>query len=256
MTVHTIPSGLYAIKDETHIVIPQASAFPILSREEISRLNYYRNPENPAILELSIDGYISPYGINYYTRLLDIAARANDIKGVLLEVKTAGGMVDQLVAFADYLHTYAKPIVTHTSFCCSAGYWIASQTNEIFAEPQSTTEIGSIGTIYIHTDNTVRNEKDGTKYITFRSAGSTRKGKPNSYEPLEQRDIDRFQKRVDAANVEFKFYVRRGRGRRLKSDTVWDGDTYDADESVALGLADRKGTYAQALQRLIQLSDK
>lgn len=256
MMVQVIPSGLYAIKDETHICVPQAAAFPILSREDATRLNYYRNPENPSILELSIDGYISPYGINYYTRLLDIAARANDIKGVLFEIKTAGGMVDQLVAFADYLHSYSKPIVTHTSYCCSAGYWIASQTNEIFAEPQSTTEIGSIGTIYIHQDNTARNEKDGVKYITFRSEGSVRKGKPNSYEPLEQRDIDRFQSRVDAANAEFKLYVRRGRGRRLKSDVIWDGDTYDAQESVALGLADRKGTYAQALQRVIQLSDK
>lgn len=255
MTVQ-IPSGLYAIKDETHICVPQASSYPLLSREEMQRLNNFRSPENPAILELSIDGYISPYAINYYTRVLEIAQKAPDIKGVLFEIKTAGGMVDQLVAFADFLYKYPKPIVTHTSYCCSAGYWIASQTNEIMAEPQSSTEIGSIGTIYVHYDQSASYEKQGVKVHVFRSEGSTRKGVPNSYEPLDQESANRFQARVNAANAEFKAYVRRGRGMRIKSDAVWSGDTFDADASVAVGLADRKGTYAQALQRVIQLSDK
>lgn len=231
-------------------------SYPLLSREDLQRLNNFRHPENPAILELQIDGYISPWAINYYTRLLELATRAQDVKGILLEVKTAGGMVDQLVAFADYLYKYPKPIVTHTSYCCSAGYWIASQTNEIIAEPQSSTEIGSIGAIYIHQDNSAKNEKEGTKYHIFRSAGSTRKSVPNSFEPLDEISAARFQAKVDAANVEFKAYVRRGRGKRIKSDEIWSGDTFDADLSVALGLADRKGTYGQALQRLIQLSDK
>lgn len=258
ITTLQIPSGLYAIKDETHIIVPSAAAynFPLLTTEEARRLAYFRHPEASNILELGVIDYISPYVINYYTRILDLAAKAPDIKGVMMTVKTAGGMVDQLVSFADYLHQYPKPIVTHTSYCCSAGYWIASQTSEIWAEPQSATEIGSIGTIYVHVDNSEKYAKEGTKYITFRSEGSTRKGKPNSYEPLEEKDAKRFQAKVDAANLEFKAYVRRGRGRRLKSDIVWEGDTYDADQSVTLGLADRKGNYNQALQRLIQLSDK
>jgi len=256
MMVQVIPSGLYAIKDETHISVAQASAFPILSREDMQRLNNFRSSENPSIFEFSIDGFISPSSINYYTRILEIANRASDIKGVLLEIKTAGGMVDQLVAFADFLYKYPKPIVTHTSYCCSAGCWIASQTNEIIAEPQSSTEIGSIGIIYVHYDQSAMYEKQGIKVIVFRSEGSTRKGVPNSYEPLDPESAARFQARVNAANVEFKSYVRRGRGMRLKSDAVWTGDTFDADASVAVGLADRKGTYAQALQRVIQLSDK
>lgn len=255
MTVQ-IPSGLYALKDETHYCVPQAAAYPMLSREDMQQLNYFRNSENPSILELSINGYISPYAINYYTRVLELATRAQDVKGVLMEIKTAGGMVDQLVAFADFLYKYVKPIVTHTSYCCSAGYWIASQTNEIHAEPQSSTEIGSIGTIYIHYDQSGMYEKQGTKVHIFRSDGSTRKAVPNSFEPLDQQSADRFQARVTAANVEFKSYVRRGRGMRIKSDIIWEGDTFDADGAVAVGLADRKGTYAQALERVIKLSDK
>lgn len=87
--------------------------------------------------------------------VLERLIQDKEIKGIILQIDSPGGQVNGLVEFADWLYNSAKetvkPVVSLiTGLGASGAYWIASQTDEIYAYPSAL--VGSIGVITVVQD--------------------------------------------------------------------------------------------------------
>ncbi len=207
----------------------------------------------PIIGEMSRYSYWS-YGNEFLMQCLDKIAESEQYKGVFLKVDTGGGTADSCNIFADCVANFPKPIVAQTNFCCSAGYFIASQCDEIIVEPQAATQIGSLGSIWFYQNYMGYLEKEGITIKMIRAEQTPDKARINPYEELTPELEAEMQQKTTAACKEFHGYVKRGRAGKITSDEVFTGKTYSAQEALKLGLADRTGTMKDAINRVITLS--
>ncbi|KAB7728006.1 hypothetical protein F5984_19825 [Rudanella paleaurantiibacter] len=177
-------------------------------------------------------------------------------KGVIFDFNTGGGTVDSLDEFAAAVQQFQtkKPIVALANFCASAGYYIASQCNEIIMRQGPVAAVGSIGTISFYYNYARMYEEAGIDWKIFRSTGSVDKAKMNGLEPLDAETEAEVQALLDACNKQFKAAVRTGRGAKLTSDEIYTGKLYGYDKAKRLGMVDRVGDMNAAYKRVIQLS--
>ncbi|UHG93372.1 S49 family peptidase [Spirosoma oryzicola] len=201
----------------------------------------------------SWDNYFSN---TFLMRLLNSIAENDAKKGVILDYNSGGGTVDSTDEFCASVAAFVqkKPLVSLVSCCASAALWSASPSNEIIMRPGPVAQIGSIGTIYMYTNYAKSLEQQGIDVRLFRSTGSVDKAKPNSIEPLDAKSEADIQRSLDVSNKAFKGAIRAGRGGKIKSEEIFTGKMYGADEAISNGLADRKGDLTLAYNRVISLS--
>lgn len=172
------------------------------------------------------------------------------VKAIVFKCDTPGGEGAMIPEFADEIFAARKqkPILAYADLrVCSAGYWLASQAHRIFGTFSS--RIGSIGVYAQHEDISGMLEQLGVK-VTLIHYGS-KKVEGNQFQALDeaarasiQADVDEFGRLFDAA-------VARGRGVTPKAvrDGFGQGDVFDGDTAVALGMADKTLTWDELLQR-------
>ena len=218
-------------------------------------LSYYTSQEGIAVLP--IKGmmsrnytYFNEQSNSMLMMMLERASKNDSIKGVVFDIYSGGGTVDSTKALADAIANFPKPTATATAFCCSAAYWAASATNQIFIEPQSATEVGSIGTIYFRIGQKGAIEAVGNSIDVMRSIGATKKAMDNPFEDLTDEVRAVIQGKLDISAKEFQTGVKLGRVGKLSSDEIFTGNTYGVRDALRLGLADQKGTLADAINWL------
>ncbi|MDR6195918.1 S49 family peptidase [Siphonobacter sp. SORGH_AS_0500] len=272
------PTSILAIEEAyfTNILFPQLSQGGALSKAyevptlagikagpdyTMAYLDYYRVPNEQGVVVLPLKGAMSrnsswynAYGNAFLTALIQRAAKEASIKGIVIDAFTPGGTVDSTAALADAIYKFPKPIVGQSAFVASAGVWALAGCDLMLLEKQSTTEMGSIGTLCFHTDLRKKAEQAGEQITIFRAKGSPDKLKQNAYEELQEDTIIEIQQRLDASQKEFVAAVRRGRGSKVTSNEVFTGKMYSAADAIRLGLADGYGTLADAVQRVLDLS--
>lgn len=178
------------------------------------------------------------------------ALRADDIKAIVIDVDSPGGMVSGTAELSQMIHAArgVKPIVAHVNAtAASAAYWIASAATEMVVTPSG--GVGDIGVLGMHDDVSGALEKAGVKK-TIVKAGKF-KAAVNPFTPLDDETRARMQARVDAAYGNFVADVARNRGVALARvrDGFGQGEMVDAAQAVAEGMADRVGTLEETLQR-------
>ncbi len=216
-------------------------------------LQYYTADNEVAILPLK--GMMSR-GYNGYNEqsnsmlidLLNKAAQTDSIKGVVLDIHSGGGSVDSTKALADTIAKFPKPIATATAFCCSAAYWAASASDQIFMENQSASELGSLGTIYFRFGQKGAIEAGGGTVEVLRSSKAVDKAKDNPFEDLDETTRAAIQQKLDASETELHTAVKLGRVGTITSEEIFTGKTYGVGAALRLGLADQKGTLADAVK--------
>lgn len=177
-----------------------------------------------------------------------------NVSAIVLEFDTPGGEVYGVPEAWEEIRTAGavKPIVAHAnSYAASAGYYLFSAATEGWVTPSG--QVGSIGVYMLHVDRSKRLEREGERW-TFISAGRF-KVEGNPAEPLSSDARAELQKRVDGYYAEFVRHVAAGRGvspERVRAG-FGEGRMVDAREAVRLGMADRVGTLAQAIERAAQL---
>lgn len=179
--------------------------------------------------------------------LIDPAVRA-----IVFRVDTPGGTVEMVPEFADELFAARgqKPIhAAADTMMCSAGYWVFSQTDMIYA-PRSSGAIGSVGAYLQHEEISGLLEKMGVK-VTLISYGEN-KTEANEYEPLSETAEAYLQAEVNEVGVEFDTYVARGRGitRAVVSETFGQGRVFSGAKALKLGMVDKLATFDQVLAKL------
>ena len=171
------------------------------------------------------------------------------VSAIVLDVDSPGGDVDGIDELASeiYQARKQKPITAVSNcLCASAAYYLASQASEIIASPSSLT--GSVGVYHLHADRSAALDNAGVKMSMIKYGDNKCEGNP--YEPLSDPAREQLQNLVNTYGRAFEAAVARGRG--IKQSDVHNkfgqGRVFDAKTAVRLGMADRVGTLADALQ--------
>ncbi len=198
----------------------------------------------------SLDGIISPEEFLAY---LDMAAADDNVKAVLLRVDSPGGTVaaSQEIATEVARLSELKPVVVSIGDVGASGaYMIASQCDEIWAQP--TSAVGSIGVITEIPNVAGLLEKVGVEFTVLTAGEYKDAGSP--YRSLTASETAMIQMEVDIAYDEFINIVAEGRDmkesevREMATGWAWSGR-----KAQEMGLIDELGTYNDALDAAADL---
>lgn len=181
-----------------------------------------------------------------------------EVRAVLLEIDSsggeAGGVFDLAQRLRQLAQTSGKPLwAIADEAALSAAYAITAAADRIWLT--RTAEVGSIGVVAVHVDESVADAKAGLNY-TFLHAGAHKvDGHPHAPLPAPvaadiQADIDQLHEQFIALVAGF---------RRLTSEVIraTEARVYRGEAALQAGLADQIGTRAEAitaLQRQLAMS--
>ncbi|MDI3470364.1 MAG: Phage head, head-tail preconnector protease C / Phage head, scaffolding domain Nu3 [Pseudolabrys sp.] len=210
---------------------------------------------------VSRSGYLdAASGLQAYGDIADaIAAAMADVsvRGVILDVDSPGGEVGGLFDLVEQINAIrsasAKPLwAVANEGALSAAYAIASSADRLYVT--RTGEVGSIGVVAVHVDESGADVKAGLAW-TFVFAGD-RKVDGNAHEPLSERARATIQADVDRLYAEFCALVAANRGLSLDAVRRTDAAIYRGTLAVRAGLADRLGTLDLAIAEMAAELDR
>lgn len=197
-----------------------------------------------------IINYNSWWRFSTYDFMLELkAADANPaFVAHLLYIDSPGGEVFGLNEAHQIIKSLTKPVYALVeSRCCSAAYYLASAAEKIFVtSPLST--VGSIGCMVTLCDSREYWEKHGIKDIDIYATKSIRKNK-TYMDALDGNVKDYIIKILDPAMGLFENNVRGSRPQ--VEESVFEGDTYYANEAQQLGLIDGVESLEVVAQKLL-----
>lgn len=178
------------------------------------------------------------------------AMGSKDVKAVVLDVNSPGGLTDMIQELAGEIHQERgkKPILANAnSTAASAAYWIAAQADELTVTPSG--RVGSIGVFAAHQDMSKALEKAGIE-TTLISAGK-HKVDGNPFEPLSDRAKATIQERIDGTYGAFVEDVARGRGVAVDAvqSGYGEGKVLQARAALREGMVDRVETLEATVAR-------
>lgn len=181
------------------------------------------------------------------------AVSAPDVRAVLLDIDSyggeAGGVFDLVEEWRALSRSYQKPIWAHANeMACSAAYAIACAAEQIWLS--RTSDVGSIGVVTAHMDQSKADAKDGLRW-TYIFAGEN-KVDGNPHEPLSDGARAKIQEDCDTLYHMFVDLVAKARHCSRQQIIDTRADTFLGQEAITQGLADRLGTFDTALQQLIE----
>jgi signal peptide peptidase SppA len=182
---------------------------------------------------------------------LEAALASRSISAILFDVDSPGGTVTGVPELAARIFAArgTKPMLALSrSLMASAAYWLASAADEIMVAPSG--EVGSIGVYTAHEDWSKALEAEGV-VITPVSAGKYKlEGAP--WAPLSEEARGVLQTRVDEVYGWFVKAVAAHRGDTQTNvrNGYGEGRVLGAEQSVKAKLADRIGTFEDAVARL------
>ena len=181
-----------------------------------------------------------------------------EVRAVLLEIDSSGGEAGGVFDLAQRLRslsqTSGKPLwAIADEAALSAAYAIACAADRIWLT--RTAEVGSIGVVAVHVDESVADAKAGLNY-TFLHAGAHKvDGHPLA--PLPAPVAADIQADIEQLHTQFIALV--AGFRRLTPEAIRDTEArvYRGEAALQAGLADQIGTRAEAitaLQRQLAMS--
>ena len=200
---------------------------------------------------VSRSGYLeAASGLQAYGDVADAIAAAMDdssVRGVILDIDSPGGEVGGLFDLVEQLQAIrsanSKPLwAVANESALSAAYAIASAADRIYVT--QTGEVGSIGVVAVHVDESGADTKAGLAW-TFVFAGE-RKLDGNAHQPLSDRARAAIQADVDRLYAQLVSLVAANRGLSAEAIRGTDAAICRGELALRTGLADRVGTVETA----------
>jgi protease IV len=170
-------------------------------------------------------------------KIIDTAAKAENIKAILLDIDSSGGYMyaaDNILNALDNATQTPKIAQIHSGGL-SAAYFIALGAEKIFA--QKTSDVGSIGVTQSYTSSFKKGEKDGEEFVDISTGPYKTLGEPNR--KITDKEIkflkDKLQKSEDL------FIDEIAKRRNLSTTTVAElatGEVWSGIEALELKLID------------------
>lgn len=186
------------------------------------------------------------------------AAKDSSVGSILLDINSGGGAVNGVLDVANLVRTIdqqVKPVLAYAGgTMASAAYWIPSGAREILAGDVS--EVGSIGVIARHIEQSKALEKDGLTVTTIRSGPY--KQAVNPYEPLSALAKQDLQSKIDYTYGLFLGAVAdlRGVPVSIADSKFGQGRTFLGQQAVDAGLVDRLASFEEALDKAKKMSEQ
>jgi len=180
------------------------------------------------------------------------------VKAVLLEIDSsggeAGGVFDLAQRLRQLAQTSGKPLwAIADEAALSAAYAIACAADRLWLT--RTAEVGSIGVVAVHVDESVADAKAGLNY-TFLHAGAHKvDGHPHA--PLPAPVAADIQTDIDQLHEQFIALVAGFRRLTVEAIRATEARVYRGEAALQAGLADQIGTRSEAitaLQRQLAMS--
>ncbi len=189
-------------------------------------------------------------GLDEFAAQLDRATTDETVSSILIRVFSGGGTTDSVgdVADAVYRSRRAKSVVAYLeNIAGSAAYWIASAAETIVTSPFA--EAGSIGVYTVIDDVSEAFQRAGIKTRRIRSAQLKGIGVPGVV--ISDEEVAQLQRRVDQFHALFVQGVARGRSISAREvEKLATGATWVGQQAVAIGLADKVGTFDETVAEL------
>jgi signal peptide peptidase SppA len=173
----------------------------------------------------------------------ETAMRDDEVTRVVMLIDSPGGDCAGLFDAVEKMMTVKaeteKPVVAYADeMIASAAYALATVADEIYL-PRSG-QVGSIGCVGIHVDETEAAAKAGLQFTVFRSG--PRKMEGNPIEPLTDEAAEAIQERIDALAEQFFEVVAAARGMSVAAVKALEGAMFSGPSAVKKGLADGLAT--------------
>ncbi|MHC1707500.1 MAG: S49 family peptidase [Bacteroidales bacterium] len=207
-------------------------------------LNDLSIPEN-SIAVIPIIGVIYSYKTQNLVNSIIEAENNPNISAILFVVNSPGGMVFYTDIAADVIKNTQKPTVAYVlNMAASAAMWLISAMDERIVSSRLDM-VGSIGVMTTFMDMTgLLKEKLGITIYELYASKSTRKN--NHIRELLKGNDKPILDDLDFTNEVFHQVIRENLGIKEDSE-VFTGEIYNAEKAISLGLADRIGTFEQAI---------
>lgn len=170
------------------------------------------------------------------------------VKGFALVENSPGGEVTECFELTDKIYEWReqKPVRAFAAnYAYSAAYAIASAAGPGNIIVTRSGGVGSVGVVTAHVEFSKYLEDVGIK-VTFIFAGA-HKVDGNPYEKLSASAKKRIQSRIDKIYGVFTSTVARNRDMEEDAIRATEALTYDADEAIEVGFADRIGALEEEL---------
>lgn len=176
--------------------------------------------------------------------LIKQANEDDDIKGIIIEVDSPGGLPVAGSEIASSLKRSAKPTVAVIRQSgLSSAYWAISGAGYIFASKNS--DVGSIGITSSYLDNVAKNKKEGNSYIELVAGKYKDAGNPDR--PLTDEEKEMFQRDLNIIHQNFIADVATNRNIPLADvQKIADGSSVLGEQAKALKLIDAIGDLRDA----------
>lgn len=170
-----------------------------------------------------------------------------NVKAILLNVDSPGGMVSGTNEFAAMIKDASKPVTAYVGHqAASAAYWIASAADEIVIDP--TGQLGSIGVVQKYIDDRKQQSAEGVENIEIVSSQSPNK-RPDIHSDEGRSEIQRQVDDVAEVFVSVVAVNRRTTPEKVISE-FGGGGMLTGKKAVAAGMADRLGSFEEVLAGL------
>ena len=198
------------------------------------------------------DQYCGPAGMATMGNWVKSADDDSNVDAIILKLDTPGGTVVGTEEFGNIIKNTKKPIIAFVDdMCCSGGYWLATQCDEIIANNNHAT-VGSIGVMMSFMDEQPYLESLGIKFHTIRADQSGDKNK--IYDDLRAGKYTDYKAKVLNPLAD-KFIGIVKDARPGVEDTQIKGDTYFA-HTVVGSLVDSIGNLDYAIERAVALCEE
>lgn len=193
-------------------------------------------------------GYYGQVGYEDIRHAVMQALMDPQAKAIMLHVKSGGGSVNGLEDLGSFIQMAGtlKPISTYADgSMLSAAYWLGSYGKHITTS--QTSLIGSLGVLFIHKEISQSLANDGVKVTVLRTGDFKALGTP--YEVLSEAARLDFVAKGETLYGVFMGIVAQNRKVSLATadQVMGQGKEFLGAEAVSLGLADKIGTYEEAL---------
>jgi signal peptide peptidase SppA len=195
--------------------------------------------------------------IDVLERMVNEAVEDPAVGAIMLSFDSPGGHAGGVPEVAETIrqaHT-VKPVVAYADgLMASAAYWLGAHADAIYATASA--RVGSIGAYAAILDASRAAEMRGLRVEVFKSGKHKAAGMPGTSLSDEQRAM--IQASIDKLGAKFREQVRAGRdasapGREI-SDDAMQGQTFDVEDAVAMGLVDAVMDKKSALKKAAQLA--
>ncbi len=186
--------------------------------------------------------------------LIERAVANPNVIGLVLQIDSGGGQIAAVEKITSVIEAASKPIVAFVDgMAASAAYWIASYCDRIMMFGNNS-RVGSIGAYVSYTDFTRYYAEKGIDIYTVYAPQSTLKNK--AFNDMLKKDEASMKAELKQEVDIFISELKVNRPELADApDSVFQGAMFTSDQAVTNGLADDKGSLADAIKLVDDLAE-